>query len=116
MVLDTAPRVVSGEPSDKVYIARAVEKAVVPLPSNPSPSYPRMLASAGLEGMVVARFVVDTTGRIEPGSLTIIQQNHALFENAVRDAMRRMRFSPAEADGRKVRQLVDQSFSFAMRR
>jgi protein TonB len=94
----------------------AVEKAVMPLQGNPSPRYPAMLAASGAEGVVQAQFVVDTTGRIEEGSIRILRADHALFERAVRDAMRRMRFSPAEVGQRKVRQLVEQGFSFAIQR
>ena len=42
----------------------------------------------------------------------VIDSTHDLFSRAVRDALARARFTPAEAGGRKVRQLVEQAFTF----
>lgn len=94
----------------------AVEKVVVPRRGNPAPRYPEMLRRAGVEGSVTARFVVDTLGMVEPASVQIVQASHALFEQAVREAIRRMRFVPAELQGRRVRQLVEQGYGFTITR
>ncbi|MEP7383223.1 MAG: TonB family protein [Gemmatimonadota bacterium] len=77
-----------------------------------APRYPAMLASAGIEGLVLARFVVDTLGHVERGSIELASNSHAMFAQSVRDALGRMRFVPAESHGRKVRQLVQQPFTF----
>lgn len=95
--------------------AYTVDREVVPL-RGVSPRYPNLLASASIEGSVVMQFVVDTLGRVEPGSLDVLRADHPLFEQSVREALRRMRFVPAEAGGRKVRQLVEQPFTFALAR
>lgn len=95
--------------------AFTVDREVVPL-RGVVPRYPSLLASASIEGTVVAQFVVDTLGRVEPASLEILRADHALFEQSVREALARMRFAPAEAAGRKVRQLVEQPFTFALAR
>lgn len=108
------PSVVSGS-SSAIYAANFVERHVVAMPGV-SPRYPQMLQQAGIEGEVTMRFVVDTLGRVEPGSAELLTSTHALFERAVRDALPRMRFVAAEAGGRKVRQLVEQPFSFAISR
>jgi protein TonB len=39
-----------------------------------------------------------------------------MFEQAVRSALPNMRFLPAEIGGRKVKQLVQQPFVFALQR
>ncbi len=83
---------------------------------NPVPNYPTLLASAGVEGSVVMNFVVDTSGAVEKRSIVVVHSSHALFEKAVRDALVRMRFTPAQVRGRKVRQLVEQTFAFAIKR
>jgi protein TonB len=93
-----------------------VEKAVVAIPGTATPRYPSMLQSAGLEGDVRAQFVVDTLGRVQQGSFRVLQTSHDLFAAAVREAMSRARFTPAEVGGRKVRQLVEQSFTFRISR
>ncbi|MFN8669188.1 MAG: TonB family protein [Gemmatimonadaceae bacterium] len=95
--------------------AFTVDREVVPL-RGVAPRYPSLLASANIEGMVVMQFVVDTLGRVERGSLDVVRADHALFEQSVREALARMRFVPAEAGGRKVRQLVEQPFTFALTR
>ena len=96
--------------------ADVVEKAVVALPGTAAPRYPSMLQSAGVDGSVRAQFVVDTLGRVEPGSFRALESTHDLFAAAVREALGRARFSPAEAGGRKVRQLVEQTFTFSITR
>lgn len=93
-----------------------VEKAVVALPGSAVPRYPSMLQSAGVDGYVRAQFVVDTLGRVVQGSFRVLETTHDLFTAAVRDALVRARFSPAEAGGRKVRQLVEQTFTFSITR
>ena len=45
----------------------------------------------------------------------MLDSAHPLFERAVRDALGAMRFVPAQAGGRRVRQLVEQSFLFTLR-
>lgn len=93
-----------------------VEKPVRARSGNPSPRYPSLLANAGVEGAVYAQFVVDTTGRVEVASIRFTKSDHPLFERVVRDVLLRSRYVPAEAGGRRVRQLVEQGFAFEVRR
>ncbi len=105
--------VVGAPPSDnQVYFEYQVEKPVMSVPGSPSPRYPDILKSAGVEGEVVVSFEVDTTGRANVASLKILKSTHDLFAAAVRTALPSMRFLPAEAGGKKVRQLVQQPFVF----
>jgi periplasmic protein TonB len=101
--------------TDVPFDAMRVEKAVVALPGA-VPSYPDMLRSAGVEGQVMIQFIVDTTGRAEPGSITVLSSTHELFAQSVKNAIPRMRFMPAEIGGRRVRQLVQQPFGFSLHR
>ena len=93
-----------------------VEKSVIAIPGTATPRYPPMLQSAGLEGDVRAQFVVDTLGRVERGSVQVLETSHDLFATAVREALARARFQPAEVGGRHVRQLVEQTFTFRISR
>jgi periplasmic protein TonB len=95
--------------------AATVDRAVV-LRAVVVPRYPAVLASAGVEGTVLAEFVVDTLGRVERETIVMLRSDHRQFDLSVRDALARMRFVPAEVQGRKVRQLVQQPFSFALTR
>ncbi len=99
---------------DNTYFEFQVEKPVMQAPNSPSPQYPDILRQAGVEGEALVSFVVDTTGRADPGSFKVIRTTHELFATAVKNALPRMRFIPAEVGDKKVRQLVQQPFSFAI--
>ena len=100
--------------SDQPFFEFQVEKPVQALPGGAQPRYPDILRQAGVEGEVLAQFVVDTSGRAEMGSYKVLKTTHELFGNAVKNALSGMRFIPAEVGGRKVRQLVQQPFTFAI--
>lgn len=102
--------------TDQPYFESQVEKPVAAAPGSPGPAFPEMLKSTGVEGTVLAQFVVDTTGRADVSTFRVLKADHALFEQAVRSALPRMRFLPAEIGGRKVKQLVQQPFSFTLTR
>jgi len=106
----------AGPESTSVYAVDVVERAVSLLPNQPVPRYPEALRLAGVGGRVVARFVVDTAGRVEAASIEFPEASHALFAEAVRSALQRQRFAPAEMGGHRVRQLVLQPFSFVANR
>ena len=101
---------------DRPLTADVVETAVVALPGTAGPRYPSMLQSAGVDGSVRAQFVVDTLGRVEQGSFRALESTHDLFTASVREALARARFTPAQVGGRKVRQLVEQTFTFSITR
>ncbi len=99
---------------NQTYFEFQVEKPVVQAPGSSGPRYPDILRSAGVEGEVLAQFVVDTTGRAEKGSLKILKTTHELFAQSVQNALPNMKFIPAEVGGKKVKQLVQQPFTFAI--
>lgn len=102
----------AGEP----FRADQVERQVAVVPGAAPPRYPEVLRISGVNGQVVAVFVVDEQGRAEEESLRFVRSDNQLFEDAVRVALRRMRFIPAEVGGRKVRQLVQMPFVFTLAR
>jgi protein TonB len=99
---------------DNTYFEFQVEKPVMTAPNSGQPKYPDILRQAGVEGDVLATFVVDTTGRADVSSFKVLRATHELFGTAVRQALPTMRFIPAEVGGRKVKQLVQQPFTFAI--
>lgn len=101
---------------DQPYFDFQVEKPVVMAPGAQGPAYPDMLRTAGIEGQVLAQFVVDTTGRAEMSTFKALKSDNDLFTTAVKNALARMRFLPAEVGGRKVKQLVQQPFQFSLNR
>jgi TonB family protein len=99
----------TGDPRD----ARAVVDVAAVLVAGGRPRYPEVLLASRVEGEVVVRFVVDTAGRVDARTFTVVRSSHALFERAVRQSLARIRYRPAEAGGRAVRQTVEQTFKFA---
>jgi protein TonB len=98
----------------EAYGEREVERPVRQAPNSAAPAYPDILRQAGVEGEALVSFVVDTSGRVEVGSFKVIRSSHELFAAAVKNALPRMRFIPAEVGSDKVRQLVQQPYSFAI--
>jgi protein TonB len=104
----------SSTSADEPLREALVDKPALPLPNNPTPGYPEMLRAAGVTGAVVARFVIDSAGRAEVRTLQVVRSDHELFTAAVRTVLPRMRFIPAEVNGRRVRVLVEQAFVFRL--
>jgi len=99
-----------------VFTASTVDRWVVMAPGSVGPAYPELLRTSGIDGTVLAQFVVDTTGRADMSSLVILESAHPLFTEAVRRALPKSRFLPAEVGGTLVRQLVQQPFRFGLDR
>jgi protein TonB len=99
--------------TDQPYYDFQVEKPAMAQPG-PPPNYPDMLRTAGVEGTVLAQFVVDTNGRADMSQFKVLKSDNELFSLAVKNHLPRMRFLPAEVGGRKVTQLVQQPFGFSL--
>ena len=96
------------------YFEFQVEKRAVPLPGSAPPRYPDELRKARIEGEVVAEFVVDTSGRVDPTTFKVLRSSHSLFTETVRTGLANMKFSPAEVGGRKVKELIEMPFNFSL--
>lgn len=66
----------------------------------PAPRYPPALEQAGITGHVELEYVVDTTGRAEPGSLRTLVTTHPAFEAAAHVTILASRYRPARLRGR----------------
>jgi protein TonB len=98
------------------FSAEQVERQVTLRTGGRAPRYPNSLRASGIQGEVIALFVVSEAGRVEPTSVRFVRSDHVLFEAAVREALDGMRFNAAEAGGKKVRQLVQMPFLFTLTR
>ena len=96
------------------YFEFQVEKQAQQTPGAGRIRYPDSLRTANVEGEVLAQFVVDENGQTEPGSFKVLKSDHPLFSLAVQTALPGMHFSAAEIGGKKVRQLVQQPFTFTL--
>ncbi len=105
-VFDTGP--------DAVYEATLADDQFQPatLLSEPTPKYPPHLQAAGVAGRVAVEFVVDTSGRVEPGSMKALESTQQAFEASALAAVAAAVFHPARINGRAVRQRTRQSVRF----
>jgi TonB family protein len=102
--------------ASSVFRENEVEVPVSLAGGSPTPRYPASLASTGIDGAARFRFVVDTAGRVELGTVERIASSHSAFAQSVLSTLPRMRFTPARVDGRPVRQLVELPFEFRTKR
>ncbi|CAN5226556.1 hypothetical protein BH23GEM2_BH23GEM2_14030 [soil metagenome] len=103
----------SGEP---VFTVIEVDEEAARMANSAAPAYPALLLSEGIEGTVLVRYVVEANGLADSSSLEILSATRREFADAVRAAIPHMRFTPARINERPVRQLVEQPFSFRIRR
>jgi TonB family protein len=101
---------------DGAYTSDVVERIAWPHRDNPRPRYPSELQRAGVEGSFYVQFVVDSTGKVDEKTLAFPKDAQPGFLRAVKDALLRSRFFPAELAGMRVRQLVQQQFTFVIAR
>src|SRR5205085_2227846 len=83
--------------------------------SGPPVRYPPLLRQAGIEGRVLVRAIIDTTGRVEPASVKVIDSPHPGFNEAARNALLQARFRGGRFRGRAVRVLITLPVDFRAR-
>lgn len=103
-------------PLGRVYRMVEVDSVALRDTASVAPEYPESLQRRGIEGWVVARFVVDTSGAVIPRSVQIVSSTSSDFTKAVTTALPQMRYRPAVRRGRVVRQEVEQEFRFRVAR
>lgn len=101
---------------DSVYSVLDVDSAAVRDPSSAAPVYPPDLQAQNIEGGIVAQYVVDTSGVADTLTFRVVMMSHPQFAAAVKAALPYMRFTPAKRGGVRVRQLVEQDFTFRLLR
>jgi len=109
----TTPGIPPGA-SGSVSDVSAVDRAPGLVGRALEPRYPPALRAAGIQGRVLAEFVVDTLGHAELATLRFPELPDPRFGDAVREVLARYRFSPAEVAGRKVRTRVGMPFDFRL--
>jgi periplasmic protein TonB len=103
--------------SDQPYLEAVVEDRPEMIQGTCTPPvYPPILQQAGVEGRVLAEFVIDTLGRAERASLRFVSSTHELFQAPARNAILSCRFRPGRISGRAVRVRVQQPINFTISR
>ena len=97
----------------EVYAEAVVEERPALL-SAPPPVYPALLRQARIQGRVVVRAIVDTTGRVEPTSVRILKSPSAAFDQPTRDWVLKALFRPARFHGRAVRVFINLPVDYSL--
>jgi TonB family protein len=97
---------------DTIMTVLEVDTAAARYEDSAAPPYPSLMLQRKVEGSVAVQYVVDTTGLADTTSFVILSTTHAEFAKSVRSTLPDMRFRPAVMNARKVRQLVQQLFTF----
>jgi hypothetical protein len=97
---------------DSVFSVLEVDEMVERHPGSAAPAYPPDLLAIGVEGLVQASYVVDTTGGVDTMTIQVLHSDDPRFTESVRTALGLMRFRAATRGGKAVRQLVEQKFRF----
>jgi hypothetical protein len=97
----------------EVFAARDVDRpAALDSAAVVRPVYPDSLFEARAPGALLAEFVVNAKGDVELDSYNVVTTTHTQLVVPVRNALRDQRFAPAERGGQRVRQVVQQPFTF----
>ena len=106
-----APRLASAQQSDSVYTASDVSTAprLVSMAATArlvQRSYPDPLKRAGIGGNVQLEFVIDSQGKVDPGSIQVVMASVPALGEAAKAVARDLEFSPGKVNGTPVRTRV----------
>lgn len=98
---------------DQVYEESAVDETPRLLAA-PPPDYPILLRDAGITGRVLLQAVIDTTGKVDPASVKVVQSANPAFDIPSQRWILKALFRPARIRGRAVRVLVNMPIDFSI--
>jgi TonB family protein len=104
---------VSGR-ADEVYVDCQLTHPARWLAPRREPVYPEPFRVAGIEGRVRLQFVVNAQGRVDDGSIRVVQSTHSRFTKAARYALLSWRATVPRRDSVPVPELMVQDFVFAL--
>lgn len=98
-------RLAAGPSVDTLYSCVPECRGLDPPPRALSPESQTVTVAGGavMGGAAVVRFVVDTAGAVEPGSVVVVSSPSAGLSGVLIDHVRRLRFAPGRAQGRGAR-------------
>jgi TonB family protein len=100
-------------PADTVWPVDSLDSRPVPTAVVP-PRYPPEFQSRGVEGKVAFTFRLQPSGRVDPCSVEITEQNTPGFEQAARQSLLSTYFQPPLRAGIPVFASMKQSISFRL--
>jgi len=84
--------------------------------SAPRVPYPTLLREAGIEGTVLVEVVLDTLGRAEAATFTVVAATHRAFVGPAREVVLGSLYRPGRVRGRAVRVIVRLPIAFRIDR
>ena len=96
--------------NDKPQTGKEVTKRAV-IKSKPNPGYPPGARSYGVQGAVKLRIILGSEGKVRDKIEVLEGLPHGVTEEAIK-AARRIKFEPAQKDGRPVSQYVTVIYHF----
>ncbi len=95
---------------DSIYDAESVDRPVV-AQRLPIEDMPFRMGEV-LRGETVLRFVVEASGRVDPCSIVLVEENEPAWTTAVLKELRYARYRPGRRRGEPVYQVVYQRFRY----
>jgi len=95
---------------------RPIEKDVAAKPDNPRPRYPLPMRDKGIEGEVLAEFVVRPSGEVDPTSIQFLKATGLDFASAIAEVVPSFNFYPMQIASCNVPALVQMPFLFGLNR
>jgi protein TonB len=99
------------QPEEKIYSGKEITKKAV-IKDKPVPVYTRLAQEHGVEGLVVIKAVFRSSGKVT-NIVAVVRLPDGLTEQAI-DAARRIKFKPAEKDGRPVSTYMQLEYNFRL--
>ena len=110
VVFDVAPPLPPG-----VYRASQVDEKPK-LVSAPPLKYPWLLRQQGVQGRVIVQAIIDSVGRVDPGSVTVVRSPDPGFDDACIDYILHARFRPGRRAGHGVSVLMKIPIDFTIQK
>lgn len=83
---------------------------------SPPVAYPPSMFDRAVVGRVLVEAMVDTTGRVDPGTIEVISATRREFEGPATEMVQNSRFTPARIGSRAVARLVRVPVTFDLNR
>jgi TonB family protein len=110
VVFDVAPPLPPG-----VYRANQVDEKPK-LVSAPPLKYPWALRQQGVQGRVIVQAIIDSVGRVDPGSVAVVRSPDPGFDDVCVDYILHARFQPGRRAGRAVSVLMTIPIDFTIQK